>query len=96
MSIFGIFHIGKRTKPDNKMPEPLPQDNWMEDLFQKNIKAGVKAMQSHKAVTIHDDGRGYELALQIKQQFILEYTRQLAEKICIEKGSSTIHISLKP
>jgi hypothetical protein len=41
-----------------------------------------------------DDGRGYELALDIKYQFLREYQKQLAEQIKIE-GNSTITIQIK-
>ena len=38
-----------------------------------------------------DDGRGYELALEIKHRFMLEYQKQLSEKIKIDgRGEITV------
>jgi hypothetical protein len=37
-----------------------------------------------------DDGRGYELALEIKKNFILEYQKQLSEQIKIEGHGNII------
>jgi hypothetical protein len=85
------FKIFKRKKPSNVMPEPNFKDNWKTEHYERNIKQGVEALQNGKTVSIMDDGRGYELALDIKRQFILEYQRQLSEKIKIE-GSGNITI----
>jgi len=38
------------------------------------------------------DGRGYELALEIKHRFMLEYQKQMAEKIKID-GIGEITVS---
>ena len=73
------------------MPEPNFEDNWKTEYYERNVKQGVKSLQEGKTVSIMDDGRGYELALDIKRQFILEYQKQLSEQIKIE-GTSTITI----
>ena len=73
------------------MPEPNFEDNWKTEHYERNVKAGVESLQKGKTISIMDDGRGYELALEIKRQFILEYQRQLSEQIKIE-GNSTITI----
>ena len=88
------FEIPKRRKPEQQMPEPKFEDNWMADKYLQNVKTGVLALQQGNSVKIHDDGRGYELALEIKRQFILEYQKLLSEKIQITAGSE-ITISFK-
>lgn len=79
--------IFKREKQKKTMPEPKSEDNWMEERYQQNVKEGVLALQNGKSIKILDDGRGYELACDIKRQFILEYQKQLSEKIKINGGS---------
>ena len=85
------FNIFKREKPKNTMPEPNFENNWKTEQYEKNVKQGVNSLQEGKTISIMDDGRGYELALDIKRQFILEYQKQLAEQIKIE-GNGTITI----
>jgi len=85
------FNIFKREKPENTMPEPNFEDNWKAEQYEKNVKQGVKSLQEGKTISIMDDGRGYELALDSKRQFILEYQKQLSEQIKIE-GIGTITI----
>jgi hypothetical protein len=83
--------IFKREKPKNTMPEPNFENNWKQEQFEKNVKRAVESLRLGKTISIMDDGRGYELALEIKRQFILEYQRQLAEQIKIEGiGNITI------
>jgi hypothetical protein len=86
-----MFKIFKREKPTNKMPEPMFDDNWKQEQYERNVKNGVDALKNGKMISIMDDGRGYELALEIKRNFILEYQKQLSEQIKIE-GISTITI----
>lgn len=76
------------------MPKPAFYDNWKSDQYDANVKSGVEALKKFKKVVIIDDGRGYELALDIKRQFIIEYQKQLAEKIKIS-GNAEIIISLE-
>jgi hypothetical protein len=85
------FKIFKKEKPKNTMPEPNFENNWKAEQYEKNVKQGVKSLQEGKTISIMDDGRGYELALDIKRQFILEYQKQLSEQIKIE-GNGTITI----
>ena len=85
--------IFKREKPKQIMPEPKFEDNWMADKYEQNVREGVLALQNGKSVKILDDGRGYELACDIKRQFILEYQKQLSEKIKINFGGSEITVS---
>jgi len=63
--------------------------------FRKNVQEGVASLQKGKEIIIYDDGRGFELALEIKRSFILEYEKQLAEKIKINSAGDTITISMK-
>jgi hypothetical protein len=85
------WKIFKREKPNPSMPEPMFDDNWRQEQYEKNVKEGVKALQHGKTISIMDDGRGYELALEIKRNFILAYQKQLSEQIKIE-GQGTITI----
>jgi hypothetical protein len=86
--------IFKREKPTVVMPEPKFEDNWRQEQYEKNVKEGVLHLQNGKSIQIIDDGRGYELALEIKHRFMLEYQKQLAEKIKID-GGSVITVSFK-
>lgn len=89
--------IFKRKKPIAIMPEPNFEDNWQQERYEQNIKHGVASLQKGQEIRIIDDGRGYELALEIKRQFILEYQRQLAEKIKITGGTTiTVAFSNAP
>ena len=78
------FNIFKREKPKNTMPEPNFENNWKVEQYERNVKRGVESLKEGKTISIMDDGRGYELALDIKRQFILEYQKQLSEQIKIE------------
>ena len=84
--------IFERASPT--IPDPDFDDNWKQERYEKNVKEGVKFLQAGKTIRIMDDGRGYELALEIKQKFMLEYQRQLSEKIKIE-GCDVITISFE-
>ena len=79
--------INKRIKPQSIMPSPSFEDNWLQDQYEKNVLEGVAALQKGLPIKILDDGRGYELALEIKHRFILEYQKQLSEKIKISGGN---------
>ena len=78
--------IFKRKKRNKIMPEPKFDNNWKAECYEKNVKQGVKSLQQGKTIKIMDDGRGYELALEIKHRFLLEYQKQMAEKIKIDGG----------
>jgi hypothetical protein len=84
--------IFKREKRNTIMPEPKFEDNWKSERYEENVKQGVRSLQQGKSIKIMDDGRGYELALEIKHRFMLEYQKQMAEKIKID-GSGEITIS---
>lgn len=91
--IVAYMNIFKREKP-NKPELMLPyEDNWKIQQFENNVKSGVVALNEGKSIKIYDDGRGYELAIRIKQDYILQRTRALAEKIHIHSdGIITIEI----
>ncbi len=63
MNCISIF---KRKKPTAIMPEPKFEDNWRQEHYEQNVKDGVLSLQKGKSIKIYDDGRGYELALEIK------------------------------
>lgn len=77
------------------MPNPDFRNNWKQETYKQNIMNGVLSLQQGKNIQIMDDSRGYELALEIKNRFILEYQKLLSEKITIEKNSNGIIIQLK-
>jgi len=87
--------IFKREKPTVAMPEPKFEDNWKQEQYERNVKEGVSYLQKGKSINIYDDGRGYELAVDIKHQFMLEYQKQLSEKIKIDNKGSVITIFIK-
>lgn len=82
-----LFKIFQRKKTQPIMPEPIPGDNWKTEHYNNNLKEGVLALQRGETIKIYEDGRGFELACDIKRQFILEYQRQLSERIKIEGGT---------
>ncbi len=86
--------IFKRKKPTARMPEPKFEDNWRQECYEQNVKKGVLALQEGKSIKIMDDGRGYELALEIKHRFMLEYQKQLSEIIKID-GCGEITVSFQ-
>jgi hypothetical protein len=91
-----IFKIFKREKHiESIVPIPDFSDNWRQSAYDKNLLEGVNALQKGQSIEIFDDGRGYELALEIKHTFMLEYQKQLSEKISIDNSSGTIKITLK-
>ena len=90
------FNIFKREKPNvNIVPKPMFEDNWKQEHYNRNVKEGLEALTEGKEILIYDDGRGYELAAEIKQKFILEYQKQLSEKIIIDKSGSHIRVKFK-
>ena len=97
MKLDNITTIFKREKAKRAtMPEPNFDDNWLQKRFEENVKGGVSSLKKGNKIRIMDDGRGYELALQIKNQFILEYQRQLSEKIEIQQSiNGEIEVSFK-
>lgn len=93
-NIRDFITIFKREKPISIIPNPNFQDNWKQDKYEKNVNEGLLALQKGKNINIMDDGRGYELALEIKQKFILEYQKQLSEKIKIDGSGNLITITI--
>lgn len=88
-----ITKIFKRSKPQ-KQEKPF-ESNWKQEQFEKNVKQGVKSLFSGKDVIIHQDSRDFELGLEIKNQYIRERMRELAEKVKVESCSEGIRITLK-
>ena len=87
-----MFKIFKTQKPI-QTPTPSFENNWKQEMFEKNVCTGLQALTAGKKVHIYEDGRGYELALEIKRRFLLEYQKQLSEKIKIEDTSTGIVVS---
>lgn len=86
------FNIFKRRKPQvREFPEDI-SNNWKQREYEKNVIEGARALEKGKSIKIFDDGRGYELALEIKREVILEYQRYLAERIKIKYCGSEILI----
>lgn len=80
----GILNIFKKQKPIEK----VVVDDWEQKKFQRNIEKGIQSLKDGKSVNIMDNGRGYELALAIKNGYILEYQKWLAQQIKISGGST--------
>jgi hypothetical protein len=88
--------IFKRQKPQQSiLPEPDFTDNWKYEQYEKNVLEGIEHLRKGKTIKIYDDGRGYELACDIKRRFILEYQKQLAEKIKINEFREVITLSVE-
>jgi len=88
------WYIFERRK-QKEMPEPKFEDNWKQEYYERNVREGTLALTTGKNINIYDDGRGYELALEIKRQFILEYQKQLSEKIQIESSVNIITVKFR-
>lgn len=96
-----FYDYKKKSKILNSLEEPeeLIYADWSFEKYDQKVKFGVKSIIKHGELFIYEDGRGYELALDIKKKFILEHTKRLAEKIkitnLIEDGHNKIHISTR-
>ena len=78
----------KRTKAEPLQAENPLKSDWAQKQYEQNVIAGVRSLQEGREIRIYDDGRGYELALEIKHRFILERQKQLSEKIKIDKSAN--------
>ena len=83
--------IFKRSEPQKQ--EKSFESNWKQEQFEKNVKQGVEALLRGKDVIIYPDSRDFELALEIKNQYIRLRMRELAEKIKVEPFSEGIKIN---
>jgi len=87
------FNIFKREKGKVEgIVENNFCDNWKQEHYEKNVLEGVEHLKKGNPIRIYDDGRGYELAIDIKRRFILEKQKQLSEKIRIENSGNIITI----
>lgn len=70
------------------------EDSWEEKLFKEKIRQGVESLAEGKTIQIleYPGGRSYELALEIKREYLLMKQRELAKKINVDKFGSTITI----
>ena len=70
------------------------EDSWEEKLFKEKVRQGMTSLAEGKSVHIFDsaDGRSYELALEIKREYLMMKQRELAKKIKVDKFGSTITI----
>lgn len=100
LKFFGLQRIKDVEK--SIMPHPnthIEDNNWYQHRYNSNLKQGIEALGGVGQVSIFDDGRGYELALDIKSKFILNYQRMLAERIKITStnrdGNSTISVHMQ-
>jgi len=92
-----IFEIFKREKPEPEIKPVFDDflDNWKQERFDKNVKDGIMSLNQGREILIYEDGRGFELALAIKQGYILERQKALAEKIKIQPHGSTIRLKIE-
>lgn len=79
---------GYKTTISASLPDY--KDNWDQERFDQNIKNGVEALEKGMSVKLYEDGRGYELALEIKKHFVLKYQQELAAKILIKNESHSV------
>jgi hypothetical protein len=84
MKMFSIFKKPKKTP----YIEKVVVDEWEQKNFEKNVAQGIQSLKDGRSVNIMDNGRGYELALAIKNGYILEYQKFLAQQIKISGGST--------
>lgn len=84
---FGLMRI-KDSKPTKPSDSPISSDcDWRVDHYEKNIDIAVNSMRNNGRVLIFDDGRGYELALDVKRKLISDYLKGISENIHIDCGS---------
>lgn len=91
-----LFYF-KRQKKEQPvvMPKPDFSENWKDELYNKHLKEGIEALRQGKPILLHEDNRGFELACDIKRGFILEYSRQLAQRVNINHGGGMIEVKIK-
>lgn len=92
--MFKSFTINKREK-HLTISENDIKESWKDDVFKRNVEAGVKALLDGKCIKLYDDGRGYETDIYIKQGYINELKKIYSEKIQITNNSGSITIDMK-
>jgi len=70
------------------------EDSWEEKVFKEKVRQGIESLAEGKSVHIFDsaDGRSYELALEIKREYLMMKQRELSKKIKVDKFGSTIKV----
>lgn len=101
LKIFGLQRISDVNK--SMLPHPNTKfdlDDWDQHRHDHNLDLGVTKLGAIGELSIYDDGRGQELALDIKRKFVSNYTKKLTESIKInvskKDGFDFITVSLKP
>ena len=90
-----LKYFNKNVKPKAINISPFVTNVDSSNDYELKIQAGVKGLESGNEIRISDDGRGYELALDIKRQFILNYQLRMAKKIQINGNNGEININFK-
>jgi hypothetical protein len=85
----------KNNKQPPIVPDPEPRDSWDEIHYKNKVAEGVRGLQQGGNIVMFNDDRAYEMALEIKHRFILEYQRQLSERIKITNSGEKIFISIR-
>jgi hypothetical protein len=70
------------------------EDSWEEKLFKEKVRQGMTYLAEGKTIQIFEypGSRSYELAIEIKREYLLMKQRELAKKINVDKFGSTITI----
>jgi hypothetical protein len=70
------------------------EDSWEDKLFKEKVRQGVESLAEGKTIQIFEypGSRSYELALEIKREYLLMKQRELVKKINVDKFGSTITI----
>lgn len=84
----------RRKKQSPSIPLELVEDTWENKNFERNIAQGIQSLAEGRTISIANfpDSRSYELALEIKRQYILRKQAELAKRIEINSFGSSIEI----
>ncbi len=76
------------------IPLGLIEDQWEQQRFESNVREGIQSLAEGRTISIANspDSRSYELALEIKRQYILRKQAELAKRIEINSFGSSIEI----
>jgi hypothetical protein len=87
----------RRKEKVPTIPLGLVEDSWEQKRFENNVSQGIQSLAEGRTISIANspDSRSYELALEIKRQYILRKQAELAKRIEINSFGSSIEIKWK-
>jgi hypothetical protein len=70
------------------------EDSWEEKVFKEKVRQGMESLAEGKTIQIFEypGSRSYELALEIKREYLMMKQRELAKKIKVDKFGSSITV----